>query len=85
MNDQLIKVLLQCIIDLLIELECADDNQIDPDFCVKTMEIVASELQKISSSDMKSIRYAINQIKENEMNDIRRAFVENFIGNFGLE
>jgi len=85
MNEQLIKVLLQCIIDLFIELECASDNQIDPDFCIKTMEIVASGLQKISSTDMKSIKYAINQIKENETNNIRRAFVENFIDNFGLE
>jgi len=85
MSEQLIKILMQCILDLLIELEYADDNQIDPDFCIKTMEIATSELQKIPSPDIKKIRDIIDKIKENETSDDRRIFIEDFTDNFGLE
>jgi len=85
MNEQLVKVLLQCILDMLIELEYASDNQIDPDFCVRVMEIAASDLHKISYPEIKKIRAITNKIKENEINDGRRIFIENFISNFELE
>jgi len=85
MNEQLTKTLLQCILDLLIELEYADNNQIDPDFCVRTMEIAASNLQQLSHSEIKKIKNTINKIKGNERNADRRRFIEDFIDHFGLE
>jgi len=84
MNEQLTKILLQCILDLLIELEYADDNQINPDFCIRIMEVAASNLQQFSYSDTKEIRDLIKKIKENEINADRRRFIEDFIYNFSL-
>jgi len=85
MNEQSIEILLQCILDILIELEYADDNQIDADFCVRTMEIAASVLHKISHSDIGKITDIINKIKENEKDGVRCAFIEDFMNNFLAE
>jgi len=85
MNEQLIETLLRCIIDLLIEIEYAGDKQIDPDFCVKTMEITAFELQKLSHSDVEKIQNIISKIKKGVNDEQRMFFIDNFIGNFGLE
>lgn len=71
MTDPLVKSLSVCLTNLLIELEYANENQVNNDFAVSLMEATSAELQLINKKICLTLfqlflRYQLLRLTKNE-------------------
>jgi len=84
MTDPLVKSLSVCLTNLLIELEYANENQVNNDFAVSLMEATSAELQLINKKNLLDLISVIFEISASETDEKRKIFLENLPDNFGL-
>jgi hypothetical protein len=84
MTDSLNRSLSTSLINLLFQLESADDQQISGDFAVALMEMIGSELQKLEEADLTKFISGVQEMTNAEKPGARRDYLEVFADNFGL-
>ncbi|MEU3597473.1 hypothetical protein ABZ714_01865 [Streptomyces sp. NPDC006798] len=86
MNDQdpLVSTLTSTLIDVVWWLETCDDDEVDPDSAVKTMENVAATLADLPPAHHERLLETLATLADREPDPERREFLESFPSDFGL-
>ncbi|CAM3420830.1 hypothetical protein [Stackebrandtia soli] len=75
MPDAIHTALLNALCNCLVFLEQGDDDEVDPDSAVRTMETAAAALLDLAETDRTTLVAMIHQLADQETDKGRRMFV----------
>ena len=67
MTKELLMTVTSCLVIILFQLECADEDQINSDFAVKLMEEVGFQLQSFARPDAEAFISIIGEMASGNM------------------
>ena len=77
-------ILLRCILNNMIKIECASDELIDSDFSVEILEESAMLLQELNKEDINKIIKEVKKIAALKEYSTHKDFLFSFPENFAL-
>ncbi|MFI7404787.1 hypothetical protein ACIBW9_30640 [Streptomyces sp. NPDC049541] len=83
-TDPLVPALTGLLVDIVWWLDSCEDEEVDPDSAVKTMESVGWVLLQLPSDQRERLLHVLAHLAEAEQDPGRRDFLESFPVAFGI-
>ena len=77
--------LLKCLVDQIVAIETASNDDINPDFGINTMETTGAELRSLTEAEKVDLRKGLDELSK-EYSDLKvRTIIENLFDNMGVD
>lgn len=84
MDNDSIKILIHCVVNILYTLEVASDDDINPDFAIKISEDSCYQISHVNKKDLNALLAVISKMGEDESDPQKKLFLDDFDDISGL-
>lgn len=78
------KLLVQALVDVILYLEMADDEEVSPEAATEAYDVIIASLYRLESQEKEELVAAIREIAASERNPERAELVANLPAGLGL-